>query len=247
MNKKLLQYFNQVEKHHWWWIGRQQLIKNLLQDKNPISILDVGCGTGETLSFLKKTFPKSKLRGVDFLSEAVEYTKNRGHKSRRADALKLPFKDATFDVVMYLDVIEHIKDDNKVIKEARRVLKPGGTIIITAPALPFIWSDHDKNQGHFRRYTRRRLRILAAKNRLQISHLSYFNFFLSPPIIILRVLSRLNPFKHLASYDSKLNYDIVNKKFFNSLLKKIFVFEVNLLKYINYPIGISVAAEFIKN
>ena len=246
MKDDLIDKFNEVEKFHWWWAGRQELIKSLLIDENPKNVLDVGCGTGETLSFLKTIFPQARLVGVDVSGQAVKYTKHRGHGAKIADALHLPFADGSFDTVLLLDVIEHIKDDAKVVKEAKRVLKPGGTIIITVPALQIIWSAHDVNQGHFRRYTRHRLCSLAQKNKLKIRFLSYFNFFLSPAIIPIRLMSRLSPLKRLGEYDSRLNYRLAYNKVVNSVLKFLFITEIRLLKYITYPWGVSVAIKMEK-
>lgn len=246
MKDDLLDKFNEVEKFHWWWAGRQALIKNLLLKENPRDILDMGCGTGETLTFLKTIFPKAKLTGVDVSRQAVKYTKNRGHEAKMADALRLPFADKTFDAVLLLDVVEHIKDDTGVVKEAKRVLKPGGIIIITVPALQIIWSAHDVNQGHFRRYTRHRLLSLAQKNQLKVSFLSYFNFFLSPAIILIRLVSRISRLKRLGEYDSRLNYRLAYNKIVNSVLRFLFITEIGLLNYISYPWGVSAVIKMKK-
>lgn len=247
MNDDLLQNFNQVEQFHWWWAGRQKLVLDLLSSEEPKKILDIGCGTGETISFLQKQFPDANIQGVDLSPEAVKFTKSRGHQATISSATKLPFPDKTFDAVLLLDVIEHIKDDTNTIKEAKRVIKNNGCIIITAPSLPFIWSAHDQNQGHFRRYTRSRITAIAKKNSLTLTKISYFNFIFSPIIIVVRILSRFSLFNRLGEYDSKLNYQIAYNSLINSLLKTIFLTEIQLLKYLNYPFGISIVAKFNKN
>lgn len=246
MKDDLLDKFNAVEKFHWWWAGRQELIKELLVSEKPKNILDIGCGTGETISFLKTVFPEAKFFGVDVSTQAVKYTKARGHHAKVADALHLPFAPNSFDAVLLLDVIEHIKKDVAVIKEAKRVLKPGGIIVITVPALQLIWSAHDTNQGHFRRYTRHRLRELANKNKLKVSFLSYFNFLLSSAIIPIRLLSRLAPLKRMGEYDSRLNYRLAYNKTINSILKSLFITEINFLRFVSYPWGISAAIKMEK-
>lgn len=244
MSRRLLQYFNDIERFHWWWTGRRQLVRQLLNQslgskKNP-SVLDIGCGTGETISFIKSLYPKSQVFGLDTSPLAVDYAKARGHQVIVGNALKLPYKDNTFDAVLLLDVIEHIKDDQGVLIEAKRILKPDGVVILTAPGLPFIWSDHDTNQGHKRRYTRRRFRRLAEATSLRPDFISYFNFFLSPLVIVVRLLGRLPVMKYFNSYDSKLNYSIAYHGLPNTLLTQVFVNEIKLMRYITYPIGISV-------
>lgn len=247
MNIKLLKKFNEVEKRHWWWEGRRRLLKILLSKKEPEKILDIGCGTGETLSFLRKVFPEAELYGIDLSPVAVKYAKSRGHqKIFRASALKLPFKKNFFDTILILDVLEHIKNHQKVIFEANRVLKNEGQIIITSPALSFIWSNHDKRQGHQRRYTQKEIRELARNANLKVSFINYFNFFFSFPIIVIRLLGKVKSFKFLLSYNNGFNYNIIYYPIFNLLLEKIFIFEIFLLKFIRYPWGISIIAVLTK-
>lgn len=247
MNDDLLEHFNRMERHHWWWEGRRELVKSLLGRKRHKRILDVGCGTGETLSFLGKLFPKAKLYGIDSSQKAINFSKSRGHKEIiKANAIKLPFKDNFFDAVLILDVLEHIKDDQRAINEAKKVLKKDGKIIITSPGLSFIWSPHDEMQGHQRRYTRREMRKLAKEAGMEVSFISYFNFFLSPLIVTIRLLSRIKRFSYLASYDRGINFEIANKNFLNSLLRTIFMTEIKLLRCLRYPFGISIAAVFEK-
>lgn len=243
----LLEKFNKIEKLHWWWEGRRKLISLLLEKEKPKRILDVGCGTGETLTYLKKLFPKSELNGVDLSDNAIKFSKSRGHKNIfKANALRLPFKDNKFDVVLLLDVIEHIKNHQKVINEAKRVLNSKGKVIITSPGLSFIWSKFDENQGHQRRYTRHEILDLAQKADLEMDFISYFNFLLSPPIIGVRLLSNLKPLAFLSSYDRSFNFDVAFKPITNNILKKVFVSEINFIRYIRFPIGISIAAVLSK-
>ena len=247
MDGYLLGKFNDVERHHWWWEGRRELTKWLLGKKKYHRILDVGCGTGETLSYLRTIYPKSEIYGVDTSQKAVNFSKGRGHKMVfRANAIKLPFKDNFFDAILFLDVLEHVKNDQRAIREAGRVLRKNRRIIITSPGLSFIWSPHDEMQGHQRRYTRREIRRLTVEAGMKVNFISYFNFFLSPIIVTIRLLSRIKRFRYLTNYDRGLNFEIANKEFINSLLKKIFVTEIKLLRYLNYPFGVSIVAALKK-
>lgn len=241
MNEKLLGYFNEIEKHHWWWEGRRQILRQSIAQKKGLKILDIGCGTGETLTFLNAYLPKPDLYGIDNSPVAIKFARKRGHKKiLKIDARKLPYKNGTFDYILLLDVLEHIENDTTILLEAKRVLKKTGRVIITTPALQFIWSEHDSEQGHFRRYVRHRIRKIAAKTKLSITKLSYFNFFLSPAIIGIRLLSRIKPFKKYGEYDSKLNFNLAKKPLANGILKAIFVTEIKIMKYLNFPFGISI-------
>ena len=241
MNTNLLNAFYKVELVHWWFCGRRAVLKSLLRrfgnTSKPVKILDVGCGTGSDLTFFSQF---GKTVGLDLSPVAIDYCHKRGFPNvKLANALSLPFSDNTFDVVALLDVLEHIDDDIAVLKEAHRVLKPGGIVIVTAPALPFIWSVHDTMQNHLRRYTPSRLTHIARKTHFKKCYLSYFNFFLSAPIIGTRLLSKLPFCSFLTSINYGPNFNIAHRKVLNGFLTRIFGMEALLIRHTSLPIGIS--------
>lgn len=241
MSDKLLKIFFVVETTHWWWVGRKNIIKKVFSkylEKKEYTILDGGCGTGAGILFLQNY---GKVYGVDLSKEATNFCKKRGLKRiKTADVSKLPYKNNFFDLVCLMDVIEHIKDDKMVVQEVFRVLKPGGFFLVTVPALPFIYSAHDKDQGHFRRYTKKSLEDLLKSTSFKKIRTTYFNILLSLPIVFIRLLSRLGgPVGKLADFDSKLNYDISKSKKINFFLSKIFSFEGVYIQHQDIPFGVS--------
>ena len=199
------------------------------------------------MGYLKSLWPGCDICGVDISKKAVLYSKKKGIlKVYNSSALNLPFRDETFDVVFMLDVLEHIKKQDKAILEMKRVLKKNGYLLITSPALQFMWTKHDSRQGHYRRYSKKIIIKLAERSNLNIGKIQHFNFFLSFPIIVVRLLSKTNVFDKFGEYDNKMNYDIANCDYLNNVLSKIFITEVRFLKYVNYPFGISLAALFRK-
>ncbi|MFH1833034.1 MAG: class I SAM-dependent methyltransferase [Candidatus Levyibacteriota bacterium] len=114
-----------------------QALFSLVKPLNPKTILDVGCGEGFTLNeFLINNVGK-KLEGVDnshnSLSIGAELFPNLSLKY--ADIYKLPYKDNSFDLVLCLEVMEHLKEPKKAISEIMRVSKK--YTIISVPNEPF--------------------------------------------------------------------------------------------------------------
>jgi SAM-dependent methyltransferase len=104
----------------------------------------------------------------------------------------MPFAADSFDLAVSLDVIEHLEDDLGALREMRRAVTPGGSLLVTVPAYPWLWSGHDEINHHHRRYTRRSLERVASEAGWEQVRTTYFNSLLLPAAIILRVLDRLS-------------------------------------------------------
>lgn len=130
----------------WYFKAREIYIKNLLKEVQG-RVLDVGCGAG----MVGRILERQEVWGVDedpvAVSKACHYM-----VATRSSAEKLVFSNNHFDAVTAFDVLEHLQDDDKSLEEIRRVLKPGGKLIMTVPLHPSFWSDHDVECGHYRRY-----------------------------------------------------------------------------------------------
>lgn len=185
----------EIEERLWWYKGRRRVCFNLLQrflgERRDLDILDVGCGTGYNLKLLERF---GRARGVDMSAEALDFCRRRGVDSVTLHtAGELPFPERSFDLLTAFDVIEHIEDDRAALREFRRVLRPGGWMLIYTPALPWLYNEHDRIVHHKRRYRREELRdkILEAGYRLE--HLTYVNGLVLPLVLLARVLAKLRP------------------------------------------------------
>ena len=226
----------ELEKGYWWHIGRKKLVSELIKrhfGNHRISILDFGCGTGATMQSLES---HGEVIGVDTSREAINFCTARGMtnaiKISAQSGLKRSIK-RKFDLITALDVIEHIKDDQKTLMELGSLLKEKGSIIITVPAYPFLWSYWDEYAHHKRRYTARSLRKLLEKSGFKVVKLSYFYSFILPAVMLMRIAkSKSRPGR---------NSDFVKfPKAINSLMIRISGIERQLLKSFRIPFGLSV-------
>jgi SAM-dependent methyltransferase len=186
-------YF-QHEDTHWWFRWRYELISRIVGDLNggdpgAFRILDAGCGTGQMLQHLGRF---GQAVGIDTSPEAIRFAATRTVEQLvLGSILDLPFADGTFDCVLSLDVIEHVDHDVDLLCHLTRVLKPGGHLVLTVPAFPALWSEHDEVNWHKRRYRAPQLRSLLAAQGLEIERLTYCNTALLPPIFAVRKLKNL--------------------------------------------------------
>lgn len=139
-----------------------------------------------------------------------------------------------YDIILLADVIEHVKKPKILINNLKKFLKKDGQIIITVPAYQFLFSKKDKVLGHYRRYNKSRLK--AELSKFKIEEISYFNTFLSLPIIIITLLNKLFKRDYIKKVETTPNFIL------NNILYLIFKTEKNCLKYLNFPFGISIYA-----
>ena len=192
-----------LEDTYWWFVARRKLARDLLtrygprtgqgRDGSPLRILDVGCGTGATLRSLSEF---GTVVGIDSSQEALRFSRRRGDfplVQARGEAL--PARSESVDVITALDLLEHVPDDAAAAAELARALRPGGVLLVTVPALPFLWSEHDEALGHLRRYRARQLRAILEGAGLKVERLSPLITLLLAPIGALRLLQRVLPRK----------------------------------------------------
>lgn len=228
-----------AENTYWWHVGRMNIIDRHMQKmslpKNS-AILNIGCGTGGTINMLEK---HGNLENVDTSKEAVNHLKKRNIKNvRRISGLKLPYKNDTFDLIVALDVLEHIKEDLKALAEWNRVLKPGGKLLITVPAYQWLWSDHDESLHHYRRYTLSSLHSRVNREGFKVNKRSYIIVFSFPLIVAYRFIASFK-----GNNKNKQSSYVFLPRPVNNIFIKFLVIEGWLLKYVSFPFGTSALIE----
>jgi SAM-dependent methyltransferase len=181
----------QLENGHWWFEGRRAVMWALLHRagvRDGARMLDAGCGTGRNLQEFGRLGPAT---GVDPSPEAIDFCRQRGIEGATRGTIEhLEFPDGAFDLILATDVLEHLRDDRAALRELRRVAAPGATLLVTVPAYRWLWSGHDDEHHHFRRYTLRELRAALGAGGWRPLAESYFNSVLLPPIAAVRLLAR---------------------------------------------------------
>ena len=225
----------------WWYSVRRILVKELIvrySGKKGIKILDVGCGTG---ALMKELEPYGEVYGMDMSEQAIDFCLSRGLCNlKRGDGTRLPYDSNCFDVVLALDVLEHIKDDNEAVSELYRVLKPGGICIVFVPTFQILWGVTDVLSEHFRRYRLPQVKKLLSNTGFYILRASYYNFFLFLPIFCVRIFARIFGVKMKTE-------NTMARGFTNNILFWIFRLEIMLLRLMNFPFGVSALVVAKKN
>jgi SAM-dependent methyltransferase len=191
VDEALYPHLYEIEDRHWWFRGRRAVIWALIvRAELPSSprLLDAGCGTGRNL---QEFGVLGRPEGVDTSQQAVDFCRRRGLAGvRRAGLEALPYDEASFDLLMACDVIEHVRDDRGALRELRRVAKAGARLLVTVPAYMWLWSHHDDSHHHLRRYTQHNLTELARSAGWTPLLATHFNSILLPPIALVRRVQR---------------------------------------------------------
>ena len=225
-----------VEQSHWWYTGRRKILANFVEeicrrvtDRRP-RILDVGCGTGANLLMLSEY---GDAEGVDLSKDALAFCHERGlEKVRLGAAEALPYDDGTFDLVTALDVVEHMDDDLVGLREMRRVLRPGGRVLLFVPTFMFLWGLQDDVSNHRRRYRLPELRRVLEQAGFEVERTTYANITFFLPILLARKLMRATGIK--AESENNINVSALN-----GVLGSLFGAESVVLRFMNIPFGVS--------
>ena len=131
-----------VEADHWWFVGRRALFSQIIETFNlpqDAAVLDIGTSTGTNLRMLRN-LGFTEVTGLDRSPEAIRFCSAKGlGEVLLGDICDLPFRDATFNLVLATDIVEHVDDDLQAMKEIRRVLKANGRLLLTVPTFPLLW------------------------------------------------------------------------------------------------------------
>jgi SAM-dependent methyltransferase len=240
MREEVYDFIAQNEENHWWYESRRLIFisvlkKVLTEFSRDEKIYDIGCGGGGNFA-VWSNFSDACI-GVDISEKALDSCRKFGYKelilTDAGDLSKIISNDAS--LVTLCDVLEHVEDDKRVLEETYRILKTGGFFFVTAPAYEFLWGGADTLSLHKRRYSRKRLIQLLQGAHFKLVRSTYFNTFLFPSILVVRLMERF------LKLNSRMECEPLHG-ILNGVLKTIFSFESPLIKYFNLPFGVSLMA-----
>ena len=237
MERAVFDRMAEQDEVHWWYVARRHILHDLIarEAKLPADarILEIGCGTGHNFEMLRG-FGRLDALEVDGEARALA-SRRLGHAVGDAPLPSLAgVPDGAYHLVALLDVLEHVDGDEAALRSIATKLAPGGRILITVPAYPWMWSAHDVAHHHKRRYSKRALRRVIEAAGLKPERIGYFNSLLFPLAAAVRIAGKLTG---KSESDDKLP-----PRPLNALFRTIFGLERHLVGRLPLPAGVSLFA-----
>jgi len=228
----------QQENNCFWFSERNKLIIWVLKKYFPHAetVMEIGCGTGYVLNGLSSTYPEIKYTGAEIYTRGLKFAAERVPQANfiQMDARQIPFREE-FDIIGAFDVIEHVEEDQQVLSQMFKAVRPGGGIIITVPQHKWLWSVTDELGCHKRRYTRRELGDKVAKSGFEVIKMVSFMSLLLPLIVVLRGRYLLCT-KEMT--EKSVNSELRINSALNSLFRAICILEMRIIQIgFSFPAG----------
>jgi SAM-dependent methyltransferase len=220
------------DRGHWWFRGRLAVLLAVLRralPPGPHRLLEVGCGSGNVLEALGPFGEAVGMEADEVLAAAARAAGLDVRDGALPEARVVPA--GWPDVVLLLDVLEHVDDELAALRAVHEILAPGGMVVVAVPAYDWLWSGHDVALGHRRRYRAASLRAVVTAAGFTVASLSYFNTLLLPAIALARVWKR---------WRGDGRHDLVRPPApLNAILARVFALEAALVPRWPMPGGAS--------
>jgi SAM-dependent methyltransferase len=186
MNPAEFQNIDATEETLWWFQGMDRMLWDFLEAHGDFvagRCLEVGCGTGRISSQLLERYPECTVTSMDLAPEALRRCQSRSLANlARADICRIPYRDASFSLLLSLDVIVHLEqgEESRAFAEFARVLAPGGILVLRCSAFRWLRSSHSTFINEIQRFTFSQLRPLISASRMDLIDYTYANTMLLP-------------------------------------------------------------------
>ena len=236
MDRAVYDRMAEIDAEHWWFAARREIIARLIERQAGLPekprILEVGAGTGSNLELLMRY---GRVDAIEPDDQARALASARSGLALKGGLLPdgVELEDAAYHLIVLLDVLEHIPDDLATLAALRSKLAPGGRLMVTVPATPWLWSAHDAAHHHHRRYTAESLARVFRDAGYRVRYRSHFNTVLFPLIAAARLVGRIT--------GREGGDDAIPPRPINGMLKGLFGAERHLLGRMKRPFGVSLA------
>jgi SAM-dependent methyltransferase len=195
------------QEQHWYYMSKARVLQRSVADRAPDRILDVGAGSGFFSKMLLRTTSAQSAVCVDsgYANDWSETVNGKPIAFRRES----PTGDA--DLVLLMDVLEHVHDDIGLVRSYADAARPGTRFIVSVPAFSWLWSRHDEVLQHHRRYTlSRTLRVLTAAGLSPVTGF-YFLATLLPAVSVRRLWQRFGPAPAVPASELRMHHPLTNR------------------------------------
>lgn len=242
MNPEEYAKLERIDREHWFYRGKREIVRHwigrYLSLRPGDLLIDAGCGTG---TMLVEMSSQCRVLGLDDHDESISLARPKVHAIGggilQTDLRAIPLAGGCATVALLLDVLEHLDEPAAALDEMIRVVRPGGLLLITVPALRWLWSDWDVALHHRRRYHRRDFAALLARPGVELLRCGYINTVMLLPIAAVRLWRRILPPPPGRSRAE----DSIPPAPLNAILRRCFVAPA-CLEWFRPPAGVSLLA-----
>lgn len=230
MKADYAEIYTHLYTHHWWWRAREAILLKVLRGiglSHSERILDIGCGEGLMFPVLKEF---GTVEGIDPTINS-EIAKQHGIYPQTFDSTFTP--SAPYTLILMLDLLEHLDSPGPLISKAREILVPDGRLLVTVPAFQCLWTSHDVDNEHKRRYIKSEIVDLLKANEFVIEEA----FYLFHWVFFAKLLTHFTQKFWGNSAIAKVPPDCINR-----MLTNLSTLEFSALHKMNLPFGGSVLA-----
>jgi SAM-dependent methyltransferase len=192
MQPDYVSVYRDLYERHWWWRARERAVLAVICRHHAARpgdrVLDIGCGDG---LFFERLSAFGTVEGVE--PDPLAVSADGAHRGRihvrPFDAAFAPGHH--FRLIVMLDVLEHLSDADAALRHIHDLLAPDGTLVVTVPALRWLWTAHDDMNQHVTRYTAAELRAAARRAGLDVVEMHYLFHWMAAAKLAVRLKERL--------------------------------------------------------
>jgi 2-polyprenyl-3-methyl-5-hydroxy-6-metoxy-1,4-benzoquinol methylase len=176
-------------RSHWYYVSKGRALERVLKGIKANRALDIGAGSGV---FARRLIDAGICENAICVDPAYKEERIEDHQGHQLSFVRSVPADDTQELILMMDVLEHVADDVGLLRHYSRTLSPEGRVVITVPAFQFIWSGHDEFLEHYRRYTNTSIEKVVTSAGLEIIDTRYFFGLLFPVVVAQRLAKRFS-------------------------------------------------------